>query len=233
MSNGVYELSLACQLSNRIAAVASVTGSMTNNTFNNRNPQHPTPIQIHGTMDPTVPYNRNSTWCKSIDDVIQYWVNYNNCNANPSTINVVNSNILDNSTVDHFIYENGNNNVNTEHFKVYGGAHDWPGVWGNLDINASIEIWKFFSRYDINGLITEVEEHANNGITLFPNPTSNVLNIKLDNKENCSYSISDKLGRVIQTGIIVNSSQAIQLSSEKPGLYFLNIQNKVFRIIKI
>ena len=37
-------------------------------------------------------------------------------------------------------------------------------------------------KININGLITEVEEHAINELP-FPNPTSNVLNIKLDNKE--------------------------------------------------
>ena len=30
---------------------------------------------------------------------------------------------------------------------VFGGGHTWPGAWGNMDISASEEIWKFFSRY--------------------------------------------------------------------------------------
>jgi len=234
MSNGGYmSFLLACQLSNRIAAVASVTGSMTVQTFNNCNPQHPTPVlQIHGTMDATVPYNGNPTWTKSIEDVIQYWVNYNNCDPNPTTINIANSNLLDNSTVDQFIYSNGDNDVNTEHFKVYGGGHDWPGVWGNLDMDASIEIWKFFLRYDINGLITNLEDHAVNEVTLYPNPTSDVLHIELNSKENSYYTISDDLGRIVESGTVINSSKTIHLSSKKPGLYLLKIQNKVYRIIK-
>ena len=32
-------------------------------------------------------------------------------------------------------------------YKVSGGGHDWPGVWGNKDINASDEIWKFFKQH--------------------------------------------------------------------------------------
>jgi len=78
MSNGGFmSFLLSCQLSEKIATIASVTGSMTPETFNNSNPQHPTPIlQIHGTSDNTVPYN-GTTWSKSIDDVIQYWVDYN------------------------------------------------------------------------------------------------------------------------------------------------------------
>ena len=40
-----------------------------------------------------------------------------------------------------------------KHYKVNGGGHDWFGVWGNRDINATELIWEFFSMYDINGLI--------------------------------------------------------------------------------
>ena len=36
---------------------------------------------------------------------------------------------------------------------MIGGGHDWFGVWGNMDIHASVEVWKFFSKYDIYGLI--------------------------------------------------------------------------------
>ena len=51
MSNGGFmSFLLACQLSEKIAAVASVTGSMTQDTFDDCNAQHPTPVlQIHGT----------------------------------------------------------------------------------------------------------------------------------------------------------------------------------------
>ena len=155
MSNGGYmSFLLACQLSDRIAAIASVTGSMTIQTYNSCNPQHPTPIlQLHGTYDQTVPYYGNPSWTKSIDDVLQYWVNYNNCNPSPTTISIPNINLFDNSTVERLTWENGGNSVVTDHLKVIGGGHDWFGAWGNMDINSSIEIWKFFSKYDINGLI--------------------------------------------------------------------------------
>ena len=52
-SNGGYlSFQLACQLNNKIAAIASVSGSMTPETFDNCNPERPTPIlQIHGTAE--------------------------------------------------------------------------------------------------------------------------------------------------------------------------------------
>jgi polyhydroxybutyrate depolymerase len=59
MSNGGYmSHTLACELSNRITAIASVTGSIFNTQYgSNCHPMRPVPVmQIHGTNDPTVPY---------------------------------------------------------------------------------------------------------------------------------------------------------------------------------
>ena len=155
MSNGGYmSFLLACQMSDKIAAIASITGSMTPQTYNMCNPQHPTPIlQIHGTNDQTVPYLGDPTWTESIDNVLQYWVGDNNCNTSPTIITITDINPFDGSTAEYIIYDGCDNAVTTEHFKIYGGDHDWPGVWGNMDIHASAEVWKFFSKYDVNGLV--------------------------------------------------------------------------------
>ena len=58
MSNGGYmSYHLACNLDNTFAAVVSVTGSMTSDTYDNCSPSHPTAaMQIHGIQDATVPY---------------------------------------------------------------------------------------------------------------------------------------------------------------------------------
>ena len=32
-------------------------------------------------------------------------------------------------------------------YTVKGGGHDWPGSWGNKDMSASEEIWKFFKNH--------------------------------------------------------------------------------------
>jgi len=105
MSNGGYmSFLLACQLSGKIAAIASVTGSMTPQTYNACNPQHPTPIlQIHGTSDQTVPYIGDPRWTKSIDDVLQYWVAYNNCNTSATVKAIPDINQQDESTAEHIV----------------------------------------------------------------------------------------------------------------------------------
>ena len=109
------------------------------------------------TSDLTVPYSGDPTWTKSIDDVLQYWINYNNCNTSPITTNITNTNLWDNSTVDHIVYNNGDNNVTTEHFKVLGGGHDWPGAWGNMDIDASQTLWEFFNYFKLEYTIGDLD----------------------------------------------------------------------------
>ena len=162
MSNGGYmSYYLACNMNDKIAAIASVTGAMGSFTQLNCNPNHPTPVmEIHGTADFTVPFN-------DIINGIEYWRDYNNCNLIADTTLIPDLNFGDLSTVEHIVYNNGDNGVTTELFKVINGGHTWPGSnlstgVTNYDINASIEIWKFFSRYDINGLIyqsTSVTEY--------------------------------------------------------------------------
>ena len=156
MSNGGYmSFLLACQLSERIAAIASVTGSMTPQTFNLCNPTHSTPIlQIHGTNDQVVPYNGNPKWTLSINHILKYWINYNNCDISPTEIYFPDINIKDQSTVKKLTWLNCDSSLVIEHLIVNGGGHDWFGAWGNMDINSSEEIWRFFSKFDINGRIS-------------------------------------------------------------------------------
>ena len=239
MSNGGFmSFLLSCQLSNRIAAIASVTGSMTPQIYNNCNPQHPTPIlQIHGTTDGTVPYN-GTTWTKPIEEVLQYWVDYNNCNSTPSVTNVLNTNTSDGSTADHIVYSEGSNCVTTEHFKIIEGDHDWPGVWGNMDINASSEIWKFFSRYSINGLIdcgtmtNNENAFVRKEIRISPNPTLESITISMDKSEVLGYSIYSLSGIEVLSGILDYHKETIDLSHLEQGIYFLKIATQTIKLIK-
>ena len=149
MSNGGYMgYHLACNLSSKFAAIASVTGSMTNDTFNECDPTHPTPIlQIHGLLDFIVPYDGNAG-SKSIPDVINYWANYNSCNLDPETLIKYD----DYSLVVYETYSNCLNDVNVKLILHPEMGHDWPSTQ-SYNINASSEIWNFVSMFDLYGLI--------------------------------------------------------------------------------
>ena len=144
---GFFSFSLACRLSDRIAAVASVTGSMYQPAINNCSPVKPMPIlQIHGTEDGTVQYS-------SVAGLLDFWTSHNNTDDLPIIFNIPDSDTGDGSTVERFEYLNGDSDVEVQHLKITGGGHEWPGFQGNMDINASEEVWSFVTAFDLNGKI--------------------------------------------------------------------------------
>lgn len=158
MSNGGYmAFLLGCQMNDAFAAIASVTGTMTIDTYDECIPNAPMPVlQIHGTADETVSYEGTETWNKSIPDVLSYWVGVNNCNPTPSITRVPDLNPNDDDFVDHYVYSGGDNGTVVEHYKINNGTHSWPGTTvgvANRTINASNLVWEFFSRYNKSGLI--------------------------------------------------------------------------------
>ena len=237
MSNGGFmSFLLACQLSEKIAAVASVTGSMTQDTFDDCNAQHPTPVlQIHGTEDDVVLYNENNL-SLPIPDVISYWVDHNNCETTPTTTTLPDVDVSDGSTLEHSVYEDGDNGVTTEHMKVIGGGHTWPGsvlntAGTNQDIDASMEIWLFFSRYDIDGLLS-TDDFENNQVTIYPNPTQSKINLSLNFSKEVDYKLFSPLGKQLMTGTITSSNEEIDISYLPSNIYFLKVGNQFYKVLK-
>ena len=153
MSNGGFmSYHLACNLSSKIAAVASVTGSMSVQTYDDCNPSHPTSVlQIHGTLDGTVPLNGNSALgMESIYDVVELWRSFNSCTIEP-IINITDYSDLGYS-VEHQTFNDCLNNNQVELYIVDGMWHTWPRE-DNFGISASNIIWDFINTYDINGKI--------------------------------------------------------------------------------
>ena len=153
MSNGGFmSYHLACNLSSKIAAVASVTGSMSVQTYDDCNPSHSTSVlQVHGTLDGTVPLNGNSALgMESIYDVIEFWRSFNSCIIEP-IINITDYFDLGYS-VEHQTFNDCLNNNQVELYIVDGMWHTWPRE-DNFGISASHIIWNFINTYDINGKI--------------------------------------------------------------------------------
>lgn len=242
MSNGGFmSFLLACQLGDKIAAVASVTGSMTPQIFDNCNPTHPTPIlQVHGLADPVVPYI-GAAWTKPINDVLAYWTAYNHCSNIPIVAAVPNTSLLDGSTVKHELYEGGDNGTIVEHYKITGGGHTWPGTASNSlgtnqDFDASLEIWKFFSRYDLSGVSgltsTSQQDDDRLSIKVYPNPTSAQLTIERSNFQPTDYQVRSITGRALLSGVFTSKNQGLDLSHLPNGLYILQAGTKSFKIMK-
>jgi len=239
MSNGGFmSYLLACELGDRFAAIASVTGSMTPELFDNCTPAHPTPVmQIHGTNDEVVPYD-GAFFSASIPDVVDFWVEYNNCNLVPTETDIQDTNLDDASTAEHFVYADCDNNITTELFKITGGDHSWPdaiigGQGTNRDINASNEIWNFFKRFTLSsGAVSNTELIINEkSVNIFPNPSNG--NLQIESQSRHAYQLLSSLGEVLHTGILSQGSQELSFNLS-PGTYFFrtNSQSQKLFIVK-
>lgn len=239
MSNGGFmSNTLACELSNRITAIASVTGGMFTTQYGSVgsacHPKRPVPVmQVHGTNDPTVPYAGNSSMLP-VDTLIKYWVRKNNCNTTPTFSNVPNTNTSDGCTASHYIYTGGNLGSSVELFKITGGEHTWPGApftigVTNQDISASKEIWRFFNKYNLASL-TAIEDFENQkiGFSVYPNPASDVLTIKLDNdtQNNTTFKLNDVIGNEIYSIKNISNNVSVNTSQLPAGIYFVTLINE-------
>ena len=253
---GFFSIHLAGRLSEKIAAIASVSGTMTQGTLDASSPVHPTPfLQIHGTADLLVPYAGNPLYL-SVEEVLNYWIGYNQCDTTPLVTQLADLDATDGSTVEHFVYGDGDQGVTVEHLKISGGGHTWPGGTDgrpgtNRDIHASEEIWKFFSRYDINGLMHETvgiesfdSQLSGTFTRVYPNPfsTQTTISFTLAQSGQVNLNVYDMTGRLIKT--LANESKApgqhsliwdgkdSQGNAMPAGTYFYRMETAQFREAK-
>lgn len=232
MSNGGYmSHTLACDLSSRIAAIASVTGSMSTYQHMICNPGRPVPVmQISGTADATVYYNGGAGYLH-IDSVVKYWVTENSCNAWGSFSNVPNINTMDGCTAEHYVWNLGLSGSTVELYKIINGGHTWPGspfIIGttNYDFSASEKIWLFFRKYKLN-MLTGIDAISKmDALNIYPNPANDVLNV--EGKGILEFRIVDMNGKVVLTG---NQSQ-IDISRLSKGVYSVLVFSENSRTVK-
>lgn len=232
MSNGGYmSHTLACALNTKIAAIASVTGSMSVLQRATCTPNRAVPVmQISGNADPTVAYT-GSTTSLAIDTLVKYWVTNNGCNPTPIFTNVPNTSTTDGCTAEHYLYNGGANGSTVEFYKIIGGGHTWPGspfITGvtNQDFKASEKIWIFFRKYHLNQF-TEINEYtSNNDFTLYPNPATEIIYITQNDKTR--IQIFDLNGNLL----IETSDKQIDISQLSKGVYFVVMNNKNQKSVK-
>jgi len=241
MSNGGYHsYYLACELPNRFAAIASVTGSMIPTVYNNCNPGRSMPVlQIHGTGDSVVEYNGSAT-ASPIEDVIAFWVANNLCTADGDTIAIADVDTTDSTTAQLIKYSDCYDKSAVHFYKIFNGGHNWPGTlinvqgFNNKDFHGSEVVWNFFKQYSLEDQILDVEVNDFVDIKIQPNPANDF--VRLDGITNVtSIKIISVNGSLIKQIENVNSNSRIDISTLKAGLYLVNIINndKVVKIGKL
>ena len=94
-----------------------------------------------------MPY-AGSSGSKSIQDVIDFWVNHNSCSLEPNRL----IKYSDLALVNFDTYENCLNNTNVKLILHPEMGHVWPFL-NTYNISASDEVWNFVSKYDLSGKI--------------------------------------------------------------------------------
>jgi len=142
MSNGGFmSYNLACELSDKIRAIASVTGSMTQEQIETCNPEKIIPIlQIHGTNDQTVPYlDTTKKYCVAVKQTLNFWSKLNNCSR--AKVNELYKSNCDKRQV--MISKPEMCTAEVKLINVKNGVHQWFCF-------SNQEIWWFFEQYITN-----------------------------------------------------------------------------------
>jgi polyhydroxybutyrate depolymerase len=94
-----------------------------------------------------------------------------------------------------------------------------------MDFNASKEIWRFFSQYQLNELTsTDDITQANADIVrVFPNPSAAAVNLVFESDGVKHIRITNAMGQIIENYSHA-SSQAVW-NAPASGIYFITVQN--------
>ncbi|WP_211259687.1 extracellular catalytic domain type 1 short-chain-length polyhydroxyalkanoate depolymerase [Thermococcus celericrescens] len=167
MSNGgLMTYRLACDIPERLGAIAVVGVSMSENLYKDCPSGLPVPILIIlGTDDPLVPWNGGELHLGpvklgrvvSINETIDYWVERNGCTNTSEGEYLPDKGPGDGTEVWKEHYFNCREGAEVVFYGIAGGGHTWPGGYQYLpekivgktsrDIDANRVVWEFFRRH--------------------------------------------------------------------------------------
>lgn len=231
-NGGFMSYRLACELGDRFAAIAPVSGTMTGQAALSCSPFRPMPLMhIHGTNDMIVNYN-GGFGNNSVDQTLELWNNFNACPETPVIENLPDL-VAEGSTVERYTWAPCAGSSEMVLLKVTNGGHTWPGSVGttgigitNRDINASREIWNFVKRFSLPNT-TGTDKIAMEPLKIYPNPatTSPVV------IESPAIAVGSEIlivgadGRIKLQHTVTSSENRIMMdvSALRTGLYLVKI----------
>ena len=161
-NGGMLAHRLACELSGRFAAVASVAANMPSAVAATCVPTQPVPVvMFSGTADPLMPYNGGSVVSANAGLVLSapataiFWAAKNRAASTPQLTALPDAAPSDGSTTDLLTYASTSGEVAL--YRINGGGHTWPGgtqyypvsLIGTVskDFSANDAMWAFFARH--------------------------------------------------------------------------------------
>ena len=150
-NGGDMSYQLACRHSEVFAGFAPVVGTMMESLYVDCNPTEIRPIlAMNGTDDDVTLFDgdmdNSDGWgaYRPVPEVIELWSEIMETSIlRSSTLPDTDPN--DGSTIEFDRYRSKDHPCELWFYRVVGGGHDWPGQYGNMDIDATREIWDFFA----------------------------------------------------------------------------------------
>lgn len=213
---------LACELGDRIAAIASVAGTIGVGITCEPSRAIPT-CHFHGTADQTVPYEGNQ-YGNDAEPLFEFWSSNNNCAVRLDSTSSADI-VADGITITKFTrYQNCDDNAITVFYRADGAAHNWLYTPAN-DIDYTTEIWNFFSDKTHPNPKSGLNELNTITFEMFPNPAQNTLNIQLAQQQSpVQIAIYNVLGEKMMFKQGVSAQQiTLDISMLNPGSYVVQV----------
>ena len=146
-NGGMLSHRLGCELSDRIAAIGGVAGTI---AVPSCTPGRSVPVaHFHGTSDFVVPFNGGGAGnAESVDTTIQGWVQRNGCTDTSPAV------VFQEGDATCEEYSSCNEGAAVRLCTLQGGGHQWPGGESagpggtlNMDISASQTLAEFFAAH--------------------------------------------------------------------------------------
>ncbi len=215
----------ACELTSKIAAIASVSGTRSA-AYPPCNDGFTMPVaHFHGDMDSVVTWGGyvatgtiGAQLGISVDSLLNDWKITNNAfdSEVSSTIGDVNASLY----LTHTEYKTPSGESMVELFKVHGGVHAYYGYMQTANkFDIAHETWKFFNKHKVLG-VAAVENSVMPTFAFYPNPVNDQLYVDGDLSKLVSISIYSVTGELIKT---ILPSTSIDVSYLPSGVYLLKV----------
>ena len=165
-NGGMFTLRLACELSDRFVAVASVIGNQVERLTSSCKPSKPLSVfLIHSTEDPLMPYGGGQVTgpfghhklgaVLSSDATLELWKKLEDCTGKGTALEL-DQDPADGTSVRINVWRPCRDGVEVRRWAVVGGGHTWPGAklpsrlpTGRMskEFDATAEVWKFLAAH--------------------------------------------------------------------------------------
>jgi len=162
-NGGFFSNRLACELGDKIAAIAAIAATMPRTLAADCQPSRPISVlYIQGTEDPLVPVNggtiglvksRGRGENVSLADAARFWRDRDGISAAPQMTDLPDR-FNDGTHVRREIWTGGKDDTEVDVYVIEGGGHTWPGAAQYLpkaivgrasqNLNATRTLWEFF-----------------------------------------------------------------------------------------